>query len=126
MAHPPIPEAIAFALVAHLSPITGLETAFMVALVTGIFGGRPGMISGATGALAVVIVSLVVTHGPEYLFATIVLMGVLQIFFGLMKLGKFVRMVPHPVMLGFVNGLAIVIFLAQLSQFKILDPQGER
>ena len=82
------------------------------------------MISGATGALAVVIVSLVVTHGPEYLFATIVLMGILQISFGLMKLGKFVRMVPHPVMLGFVNGLAIVIFLAQLSQFKILDPQG--
>ena len=119
-----IPEAIAFAIVAHLSPITGLETAFMVALVTGIFGGRPGMISGATGALAVVIVSLVVTHGPEYLFATIVLMGILQISFGLMKLGKFVRMVPHPVMLGFVNGLAIVIFLAQLSQFKILDPQG--
>jgi len=114
-----VPEAIAFALVAHVSPLTGLYAAFIVALVTSVFGGRPGMISGATGALAVVMVALVVTHGVEYLFATVVLMGLLQVLFAVAKLGKFIRMVPHPVMLGFVNGLAIVIFLAQFSHFKV-------
>jgi SulP family sulfate permease len=119
-----IPEAIAFAIVAHLSPIIGLETAFMIALVTGLFGGRPGMISGATGALAVVIISLVVTHGAEYLFVAVVMMGLFQLLFGILKFGKFVRMVPHPVMLGFVNGLAIVIFLAQLGQIKTVDRSG--
>jgi SulP family sulfate permease len=119
-----VPEAIAFALVAHVHPLVGLYAAFMVSLITSLIGGRPGMISGATGALAVVMVALVVQHGVEYLFATVVLMGVLQIIFGLLKFGKFIRMVPHPVMLGFVNGLAIVIFLAQLSHFKVVGPDG--
>ncbi|WP_068081483.1 SulP family inorganic anion transporter [Polycladidibacter stylochi] len=117
-----VPEAVAFAFVAHVDPLVGLYAAFIVGLITAVFGGRPGMISGATGALAVVMVSLVVTHGVEYLFATVVLMGLLQVAFGLLRWGKFIRMVPHPVMLGFVNGLAIVIFLAQLGQFKIIDP----
>jgi SulP family sulfate permease len=119
-----VPEAIAFALVAQVHPLVGLYAAFMVGLITSLIGGRPGMISGATGALAVVMVALVVTHGVEYLFATVVLMGVLQIGFGLAKLGKFIRMVPHPVMLGFVNGLAIVIFLAQMSHFKVTAEDG--
>ncbi|MEO6423203.1 MAG: SulP family inorganic anion transporter [Candidatus Nitrotoga sp.] len=119
-----VPEAIAFALVAHVHPLVGLYAAFMVSLITSLIGGRPGMISGATGALAVVMVALVVLHGVEYLFATVVLMGVMQIFFGLAKFGKFIRMVPHPVMLGFVNGLAIVIFLAQLNHFKITASDG--
>lgn len=112
-----VPEAVAFAFVAGVEPIVGLYAAFMVGLITSVAGGRPGMISGATGALAVVMVSLVADHGVQYLFATVVLMGVLQILAGLLRLGKLIRMVPHPVMLGFVNGLAIVIFLAQLSQF---------
>ncbi|BCB27426.1 sodium-independent anion transporter [Sulfurimicrobium lacus] len=119
-----VPEAIAFAFVAHVHPLTGLYAAFIVSLITAAFGGRPGMISGATGALAVVMVALVVQHGVEYLFATVVLTGLLQIAFGLLKLGKFIRMVPFPVMLGFVNGLAIVIFLAQLGHFKISGPDG--
>ncbi|MDD2774637.1 MAG: SulP family inorganic anion transporter [Gallionella sp.] len=96
----------------------------MVSLITSLIGGRLGMISGATGALAVVMVALVVQHGVEYLFATVVLMGILQIVFGLAKFGKFIRMVPHPVMLGFVNGLAIVIFLAQLGHFKVPAADG--
>ncbi|WP_246116780.1 SulP family inorganic anion transporter [Denitrobaculum tricleocarpae] len=119
-----VPEAVAFAFVAGVHPLSGLYAAFMVGLITAVIGGRPGMISGATGALAVVMVSLVADHGVEYLFATVVLMGILQITAGVLKLGKFIRMVPHPVMLGFVNGLAIVIFLAQLSQFKIGGPDG--
>jgi SulP family sulfate permease len=119
-----VPEAIAFALVAHVSPLTGLYAAFIVCLITAAFGGRPGMISGATGALAVVMVSLVVRHGVEYLFATVVLMGVLQLLFAAFRLGKFIRMVPHPVMLGFVNGLAIVIFMAQFGHFKIPGADG--
>ena len=110
---------------AGLSPLTGLYAAFVVGLVTSILGGRPGMISGATGAVAVVIVSLAVSHGPEYIFATVVLAGILQILAGLFRLGKFIRLVPHPVMFGFVNGLAIVIFMAQLSQFKTTGPTGE-
>lgn len=114
-----VPEAVAFAFVAHVHPLVGLYAAFIVGLITAVFGGRPGMISGATGALAVVMVALVVEHGVEYLFATVVLMGMLQIFAGIMQWGKFIRLVPHPVMLGFVNGLAIVIFLAQLTQFKV-------
>lgn len=120
-----IPEAVAFAFVAQVHPLVGLYAAFMVGLITAVFGGRPGMISGATGALAVVMVSLVINHGVEYLFATVVLMGILQIIAGVMKWGKFIRMVPHPVMLGFVNGLAIVIGLAQLTQFKVKDTSGE-
>ena len=114
-----VPEAVAFAFVAGVQPLVGLYAAFIVGLVTSVVGGRPGMISGATGALAVVMVSLVATHGVEYLFATVVLMGILQILAGIFKLGKFIRLVPHPVMLGFVNGLAIVIFLAQMGQFKV-------
>ena len=120
-----VPEAVAFAFVAQVDPLVGLYAAFIVGLITSLLGGRPGMISGATGALAVVMTSLVVTHGVEYLFATVVLMGILQILAGVFKLGKFIRMVPHPVMLGFVNGLAIVIFLAQLGQFKVLGDDGQ-
>ncbi|MEL6887311.1 MAG: SulP family inorganic anion transporter [Pseudomonadota bacterium] len=114
-----VPEAVAFAFVAGVHPLVGLYAAFMVGLITAVFGGRPGMISGATGALAVVMVALVAQHGVEYLFATVVLMGLLQVFAGVMQWGKFIRLVPHPVMLGFVNGLAIVIFLAQMTQFKV-------
>ena len=114
-----VPEAVAFAFVAGVHPLVGLYAAFLVGLITAVFGGRPGMISGATGALAVVMVALVAQHGVEYLFATVVLMGMLQLFAGAMHWGKFIRLVPHPVMLGFVNGLAIVIFLAQMTQFKV-------
>ncbi|MDA3811667.1 MAG: SulP family inorganic anion transporter [Spirochaetaceae bacterium] len=113
-----VPEAIAFAFVCHISPMIGLYAAFIVGLVTSILGGRPGMISGATGAVAIVLASLVVSHGVEYLFAAVALMGIIQLLAGIFKLGKFVRLIPHPVMLGFVNGLAIVIFIAQLGQFK--------
>jgi SulP family sulfate permease len=114
-----VPEAVAFAFVAGVEPLVGLYAAFLVGLITAIMGGRPGMISGATGALAVVMVALVAQHGVEYLFATVVLMGILQVGAGVFRLGKFIRLVPHPVMLGFVNGLAIVIFLAQLGQFQV-------
>lgn len=114
-----VPEAVAFAFVAGVEPMVGLYAAFMMGLLTSIFGGRPGMISGATGATAVVMVALVAGHGVQYLFAAVVLAGVFQILAGVLKLGKFIRLVPHPVMLGFVNGLAIVIFLAQLGQFKV-------
>jgi SulP family sulfate permease len=119
-----VPEAIAFALVAHVSPLTGLYAACIVCAITSLIGGRPGMISGAAGALAVVMVSLVVQHGAEYLFATVVLMGLLQLLFAAFRLGKFIRMVPHPVMLGFVNGLAIVIFMAQFGHFKTSGADG--
>ncbi|ARR49690.1 SulP family inorganic anion transporter [Photobacterium damselae subsp. damselae] len=120
-----IPEAVAFAFVAGVDPMVGLYAAFIVGLVTAILGGRPGMISGATGAMAVVMVSLVADHGIQYLFAAIMLAGVFQILAGVFKLGKFIRMVPHPVMIGFVNGLAIVIFLAQLGQFKVTNAAGQ-
>lgn len=119
-----IPEAIAFAMIAGLSPLTGLYAAFMVGLVTSLFGGRPGMISGATGAIAVVIVVLAKSHGIEYIFATVILAGLIQAAAGFLRLGKFIRLVPHPVMFGFVNGLAIVIFLSQLNQFKQFDSNG--
>ncbi len=117
-----VPEAVAFAFIAGLSPLTGLYAAFMMGLVTSIFGGRPGMISGATGAVAVIIVALAKSHGVEYVFATVVLAGVIQITAGLLRLGKLMRLVPHPVIFGFVNGLAIIIFMSQLDQFK--DPSG--
>jgi len=120
-----VPEAVAFAFVAGVEPMIGLYAAFMVGLITAIFGGRPGMISGATGAMAVVMVSLVSEHGVQYLFAAVLLAGLVQILFGVFHLGKFIRMVPHSVMVGFVNGLAIVIFLAQLGQFKIKNAAGE-
>jgi SulP family sulfate permease len=114
-----VPEAVAFAFVAGVDPLVGLYAAFMVGLLASIFGGRPGMISGATGAMAVVMVSLVADHGVEFLFAAVVLTGLIQITAGILKLGKFIRIVPHPVMLGFVNGLAIVIFLAQVQHFQV-------
>lgn len=113
-----VPEAVAFALIAGLSPLTGLYAAIVMGLVTSVIGGRPGMISGATGAVAVVVVSLALSHGPEYIFATAVLAGVFQILAGIFRLGKFMRLVPHPVIFGFVNGLAIIIFMSQLDQFK--------
>ena len=123
-----VPEAVAFAFVAGVSPIIGLYGAFMMGLITSIFGGRPGMISGATGATAVVMVSLIKMGndmggagemmGLQYLFATLVLVGIIQMSAGFFRLGKFIRLVPHSVMMGFVNGLAIVIFLSQLNMFK--------
>lgn len=118
-----VPEAIAFALIAGLSPLTGLYAAFVMGLVTSVLGGRPGMISGATGAVAVVIVSLARDHGVEYVFAAVILAGLLQMAAGFLRLGKFMRLVPHPVIFGFVNGLAIIIFMSQLVQFK--SPGGE-
>ncbi|MAK09840.1 MAG: sodium-independent anion transporter [Rhodobacteraceae bacterium] len=120
-----VPEAVAFAFVAGVEPLVGLYAAFIVGLITALFGGRPGMISGATGALAVVMISLVSEHGVQYLFATVILMGILQILAGVFKLGKFIRMVPQPVMLGFVNGLAIVIGLAQIRQFQTETTDGK-
>jgi SulP family sulfate permease len=113
-----VPEAIAFAFVAGVDPLVGLYAAFMVGLITSVFGGRSGMISGATGAMAVAMVGIVTFYGVEYLFAAVLLTGVIQILAGVFHLGKFIRLVPYPVMLGFVNGLALVIFLAQLGQFK--------
>ena len=113
-----VPEAVAFALIAGLSPLTGLYAAFVMGLVTSILGGRPGMISGATGAVAVVLIALVKSHGVEYIFATVVLAGIMQATAGFLKLGKLMRLVPHPVIFGFVNGLAIIIFMSQLDQFK--------
>lgn len=119
-----VPEAVAFAFVAGVNPLVGLYGAFLMGLVTSLVGGRPGMISGATGAMAVVMVALVARHGVEYLFATIVITGIIQVTFGGLKFGKYIRMVPYPVMLGFVNGLAIVIFLAQMQQFQIRGDDG--
>jgi len=119
-----VPEAIAFALIAQVSPLTGLYAAIIICFITAVFGGRPGMVSGATGALAVVMVSLVALHGSQYLFFTVIMMGVLQIIFALFKLGKLIRMVPYPVMLGFVNGLAVVIFIAQFNHFKVMNAEG--
>jgi len=113
-----VPEAVAFALIAGLSPLTGLYAAFMMGIVTSLLGGRPGMISGATGAVAVVIATLALSHGPEYIFLTVIIAGILQILAGIFKLGKLMRLVPHPVIFGFVNGLAIIIFMSQLDQFK--------
>jgi len=118
-----VPEAVAFAFMAGLSPLTGLYAAFVMGLVTAIFGGRPGMISGATGAVAVVIVALAQSHGVEYVFAAVVLAGIIQVSAGVLRLGKFMRLVPHPVIFGFVNGLAIIIFMSQLGQFK--DASGD-
>ena len=113
-----VPEAIAFSFVAGVEPLVGLYAAFIVGIITSLFGGRSGMISGATGAMAVVMVSLVAIYGVQYLFAAIILTGIIQIIIGLLKLGKFIHIVPSTVMLGFVNGLAIVIFLSQIGQFK--------
>ncbi len=125
-----VPEAIAFAIIAGLSPLTGLYAAFSIGLITSILGGRPGMISGATGAVAVIYVGMIVVlketipgitieQITEYVFATVILAGIIQIIVGVLRLGKFIRLVPHPVMFGFVNGLAIVIFTAQFDSFKM-------
>ncbi len=119
-----IPEAVAFSIIAGVPPLSGLYAAFMIGLIASIIGGRPGMISGATGAIAVVVAPLVASHGLDYLLAAVVLMGIIQLIAGFLRLGKFIRLVPHPVMFGFVNGLAIVIFIAQLEQFKIASSKG--
>ena len=119
-----VPEAVAFAILAHLHPLTGLYAAFTIGLIASILGGRPGMISGATGAIAVVVGALVLSHGEEYLFAAVMMMGLIQITFGIFKMGKFIRLVPHPVFLGFVNGLALVILIAQFQHFKTFDVNG--
>jgi SulP family sulfate permease len=116
-----VPEVVAFALLAHVNPLVGLYAAVILGLVTAVFGGRPGLISGGAGSLAVVSVALVVTHGVEYLFACIILMGIIQFVFGVFKLGKLIKLVSPSVMTGFVNGLALVIFLAQFHQLKIDD-----
>jgi len=134
-----VPEAIAFALLAGLSPLTGLYAAFSIGLITSVFGGRPGMISGATGAIAVIYVGMVaiirkanpeisVDEITQYIFATVILAGLIQVLVGLLRLGKFIRLVPHPVMFGFVNGLAIVIFMAQMGSFKdnVKDAYGNK
>lgn len=120
-----VPEAVAFAFVAGVSPVIGLYSAFFIGLLSAVFGGRPGMISGATGAMAVVVVSLVAVHGIEYLFPTVILCGVLQMLVGFGRLGSLIRMVPHSVLLGFVNGLAIVIFMAQFGSFQTITSLGE-
>ncbi|MCL8000910.1 SulP family inorganic anion transporter, partial [Brucella sp. 21LCYQ03] len=114
-----IPESLSFAILAGLSPLTGLYAAFLMGLVTSILGGRPGMVSGGAGATVVTLIALASTHGVEYLFGAVVLAGMLQFTVGLFKLGKFVRLIPQPVMYGFLNGLAVIIFLAQIEQFKI-------
>jgi SulP family sulfate permease len=119
-----IPESLSFAILAGFPPLVGLYAAFIAGLVTAIFGGRPGMISGGAGATVIVLIALMKSHGIEYVFAAVALGGLVQIFIGLFKLGKFIRLVPQPVMFGFVNGLAVVIFMSQLEQFKtVIDGQ---
>lgn len=120
-----IPESLSFAILAGLSPLTGLYAAFLMGLVTSVFGGRPGMVSGGAGATVVVLIALAAGHGVQYLFAAVVLAGILQLLVGLFKLGKFVRLIPQPVMYGFLNGLAIIIFMAQVQQFRLpSDPSS--
>jgi SulP family sulfate permease len=119
-----IPESLSFAILAGLSPLTGLYAACMMGFVTAVLGGRPGMVSGGAGATIVVLIALIKSHGIEYLFATVALAGALQMLVGIFKLGKFVRLIPQPVMYGFLNGLAIIIFMAQVEQFKITDAGG--
>ncbi|SEW49260.1 sulfate permease, SulP family [Chryseobacterium wanjuense] len=119
-----IPESLSFAILAGLSPLTGLYAAFMMGLVTAILGGRPGMVSGGAGATIVVLIALIQSHGVQYLFATVVLAGIFQMLVGIFKLGKFVRLIPQPVMYGFLNGLAVIIFMAQVEQFKMTEANG--
>ncbi len=114
-----IPESLMFAILAGFSPLVGLYGAFIMGLVTSIFGGRPGLISGGAGATVVVLMALMNSHGLEYVFGAVALAGVIQMIIGFLKLGKFIRLVPQPVMFGFVNGLAIIIFMAQMDQFKV-------
>src|SRR5690554_5814263 len=116
-----IPESLSFAILAGLSPLVGLYAAFLMGLITAIFGGRPGMISGGAGATVVVLIALSNMYGVEYLFAAVALAGLLQFLVGAFKLGKFVRLIPQPVMYGFLNGLAVIIFMAQIEQFKITE-----
>lgn len=116
-----IPESLSFAILAGFPPLVGLYGAFIMGLITAIFGGRPGLISGGAGATVIVLIALMKSHGLEYVFGAVALAGVIQILVGLLKLGKFIRLVPQPVMFGFVNGLAIVIFLSQLEQFKMTN-----
>ena len=116
-----IPESLSFAILAGLPPLTGLYAAFLMGIVTAILGGRPGMVSGGAGATIIVMIALIKLHGIEYLFGAVALGGVLQILVGVFKLGKFVRLIPQPVMYGFLNGLAVVIFMSQVSQFKIIE-----
>ena len=116
-----IPESLSFAILAGLSPLTGLYAAFLMGLVTAVFGGRPAMVSGGAGATVVVLMALAASHGVEYLFAAVILAGIFQMLVGLFKLGKFVRLIPQPVMYGFLNGLAVIIFMAQVAQFKIKE-----
>ncbi|PIF44388.1 SulP family sulfate permease [Chryseobacterium sp. 52] len=119
-----IPESLSFAILAGLSPLTGLYAAFMMGLITAVLGGRPGMVSGGAGATIVVLIALIKSHGIEYLFAAVALAGIFQMLVGIFKLGKFVRLIPQPVMYGFLNGLAVIIFMAQVEQFKITDSTG--
>ncbi|NSL87640.1 SulP family inorganic anion transporter [Chitinophaga sp. Mgbs1] len=119
-----IPESLSFAILAGFSPLTGLYAAFLMGLITAVLGGRPGMVSGGAGATAVVLIALMQSHGVEYVFAAVVLAGLLQILVGVFRLGKFIRLVPQPVMYGFVNGLAVIIFMAQLAQFKVATANG--
>lgn len=118
-----IPESLMFAILAGFPPLTGLYAAFIMGLVTAIFGGRPGMVSGGAGATVVVLIALMQSHGLEYVFSAVALAGILQVLVGVFKLGKFIRLVPNPVMYGFVNGLAVIIFMAQLDRFKYI-PEG--
>jgi len=119
-----IPESLSFAILAGFSPLTGLYAAFIMGLITAIFGGRPGMVSGGAGATAVVLIALMQSHGLEYVLATVLLAGTLQVLVGVFRLAKFIRLVPQPVMYGFVNGLAIIIFMAQIAQFKMQTASG--
>lgn len=119
-----IPESLSFAILAGLSPLTGLYAAFMMGLVTAVLGGRPGLVSGGAGATIVVLIALIKSHGIEYLFAAVAFAGVFQIAVGVFKLGKFVRLIPQPVMYGFLNGLAVIIFMSQIEQFKFTDSSG--
>lgn len=115
-----IPESLSFAILAGFPPLVGLYAAFIMGLVTAIFGGRPGLVSGGAGATVIVLIALMKSHGLDYVFAAVALAGVIQILIGVFKLGKFIRLVPQPVMFGFVNGLAIIIFMSQLEQFKTI------
>src|SRR5690554_410595 len=116
-----IPESLSFAILAGLSPLVGLYAAFLMGLITAIFGGRPGMVSGGAGATVIVLIALSKMHGVEYLFAAVALAGLFQLLVGVFRLGKFVRLIPQPVMYGFLNGLAVIIFMAQVEQFKVTE-----
>ncbi|MCH5716955.1 SulP family inorganic anion transporter [Niabella hibiscisoli] len=113
-----IPESLSFAILAGFNPLTGLYAAFIMGLVTAVLGGRPGLVSGGAGATVVTLIALMKSNGIDYVFAAVALAGIIQLLIGLLKLGKFIRLVPQPVMYGFVNGLAVIIFMSQLNQFK--------